>query len=99
MKNKYTVFANLFDLLQDAEEELGIENLTNKDKLILREIISNKNEDNLVNLKYSFVKENFKRKSINISRAQFFKSISTLLKKKIILKVGLERSCMFKLKS
>lgn len=39
MKNKLDAFLNLYQLLENAEEELGIENLTKKDKIILTEII------------------------------------------------------------
>ena len=51
MKKNFKAFLNFYELLADAEEELGIETLTKKDKVILTEIIklSYKNDNILLN--------------------------------------------------
>ena len=81
MKNKYNALANLYDLIQSAEKELGLKGITENDN---------------VKITYKQIKENLSTKDNNISRAQFFKSLSTLINKKIISKIGLERSSSFK---
>ena len=97
MKNKLDAFLNLYQLLENAEEELGIENLTKKDKIILTEIIKLSKKNESVSLSYNVFKKNISQKQMKISRAQFFKSLQNLLRKKLILKIGLERSGTFKL--
>ena len=97
MKNKLDAFLNLYQLLENAEEELGIENLTKKDKIILTEIIKLSKKNESVTLSYNVFKKNISQKQIKISRAQFFKSLQNLLRKKLIFKIGLERSGTFKL--
>lgn len=96
MKNKYNALANLYDLIQSAENELGISGLTEKDKLVLKHVIKSIDSNNNVKITYSQMKEKLSKNKDYISRAQFFKSISTLIDKKIISKIGLSRSSSFK---
>ena len=97
MNRNFDTFLNFYELLKNAEQELGIENLTKKDKLILTEIIKLSKKNESVSLSYNVFKNNISQKQIKISRAQFFKSLQNLLQKKLILKIGLERSGTFKL--
>ena len=96
MKDKYNVLANLYELIQSAEEELGLTGLTQKDKIVLRQIIHNIDKNNNVKITYKQIREKLNKKDNNISRAQFFKSLSILVKKKVISKIGLGRSSSFK---
>ena len=99
MKNKLNALANLYELIQSAEKELGLEGLTEKDKLVLKEIINNVDENNTVKIKYKTIQKNLIMVENNISRAQFFKSLTTLINKKIISRIGYERSSHFKFNS
>ena len=96
MKNKYNALANLYDLIQSAEKELGLSGLTEKDKLVLKQVIKSIDSNNNVKITYKQMKEKLSKNKDDISRAQFFKSISTLIDKKIISKIGLNRSSSFK---
>lgn len=96
MKNKYNALANLYDLIQSAEEELGLKGLTEKDKLVLKKIIQHIDEDNNFKITYKQIKDDLSTKDNNLSRSQFFKSLSTLIKRKIIFKIGNKRSSNFK---
>jgi hypothetical protein len=96
MRNKYNALANLYDLIQNAEEELGLRGLTEKDKLVLKKIIQHVDENNNLKITYKQIKEDLCTKDINLSKAQFFKSLSTLINKKIIFKIGSKRSSSFK---
>ena len=96
MKNKYNALANLYDLIQSAEKELGLKGITEKDRIVLKQMIQNIDGDNYVKITYKQIKENLTTKDNNISRAQFFKSLTTLINKKIISKTGMKRSSSFK---
>ena len=96
MKNKLNALANLYELIQNTEKELGLKGLTEKDRLVLREIINNIDENNTVKIKYKTIQKNLIIAENNISRAQFFKSLKTLIDKKIISRIGYERSSHFK---
>ena len=96
MKDKYNVLANLYELIQSAEEELGLTGLAQKDKIVLKQIIHNIDKNNNVKITYKQIREKLNKKDNNISRAQFFKSLSILVEKKIISKIGLGRSSSFK---
>ena len=96
MKDKYNALANLYDLIQSAEEELGLTGLTQKDKMVLKQIIHNIDKNNNVKMTYKQIREMLNKKENNISRAQFFKSLSILIDKKVISKIGLGRSSSFK---
>ena len=97
MKNKFNALANLYDLIQSAEKELGLKGLTEKDKLVLKQIIDNIDENNNIKLTYKQTKEMLSKNGTNISRAQFFKSLSSLVEKRVISKIGLTRSSIFSL--
>ena len=97
MKNKFNALANLYDLIQSAEKELGLKGLTEKDKLVLKQIIDNIDENNNIKITYKQTKETLSKNGTNISRAQFFKSLSTLVEKRVISKIGLTRSSFFSL--
>ena len=99
MKNKLNALANLYELIQSAEKELGLKDLTEKDRLVLQVIINNIDKNNTVKIKYKTIQKKLVITENNISRAQFFKSLSTLISKKIISRIGLERSSHFKFKS
>ena len=99
MKNKLNALANLYELIQSAEKELGLKDLTEKDRLVLQVIINNIDENNTVKIKYKTIQKKLVITENNISRSQFFKSLSTLISKKIISRIGLERSSHFKFKS
>ena len=99
MKNKLNALANLYELIQSAEKELGLKDLTEKDRLVLQVIINNIDENNTVKIKYKTIQKKLVITENNISRAQFFKSLSTLINKKIISRIGLERSSHFKFQS
>lgn len=97
MKNKLDAFLNLYQLLQNAEQELGIENLSKKDKIILTEIIKLSKKNESIFLNYNIFRKTLSQKQLKISRAQFFKSLSNLIRKNMIVKIGLGRSGTFKL--
>ena len=99
MKNKLNALANLYELIQSTEKELGLKGLTEKDRLVLKVIINNIDENNTVKMKYKTIQKKLVITENNISRAQFFKSLSTLISKKIISRIGLERSSHFKFQS
>ena len=96
IKNKLNSYANLIDLLSSAEEELGLQNLTKVDKIILKELIKNSNNNFEVKLTYKKLEKNLSENKLSVSRSQFFKTISRLIKEKIICKEGLNRSSTFK---
>ena len=96
IRNKLNAYANLVDLLTGAEEELGLKNLTNIDKIILKELIKNTNKNFEVKLTYQKLENLISKDNLSISRSQFFKSISKLIKKRIICKEGINRSSTFK---
>lgn len=96
MKNKYNALANLYDLIQSAEKELGLKGITEKDRIVLKQMIKNIDSNDNVKITYKQIKENLTTKDNNISRAQFFKSLTTLVNKKIISKIGMKRSSSFK---
>ena len=96
MKNKFNALANLYDLIQSTEKELGLKGLTEKDKLVLKQIIDNIDENNNIKITYKQTKEMLSKNDTDISRAQFFKSLSTLVEKGVISKIGLTRSSIFK---
>lgn len=96
IRKKLNAYANLVDLLTGAEEELGLKNLTNIDKIILKELIKNTNKNFEVKLTYQKLENLISKDNLSISRSQFFKSISKLIKKRIICKEGINRSSTFK---
>ena len=96
IRKKLNAYANLVDLLTGAEEELGLKNLTNTDKIILKELIKNTNKNFEVKLTYQKLENLISKDNLSISRSQFFKSISKLIKKRIICKEGINRSSTFK---
>lgn len=96
MKNKYNALANLYDLIQSTEEELGLQGITEKDRVVLRQMIQNIDKNYNVKMTYKQIKKNLSKNNSNISRAQYFKSLSTLVNKKIISKIGMKRSSSFK---
>ncbi|MDC3140427.1 hypothetical protein OBA40_03620 [Alphaproteobacteria bacterium] len=96
MKNKYNALANLYDLIQSAEKELGLKGITEKDRIVLKQMIENIDSYDNVKITYKQIRENLTTKDNNISRAQFFKSLTTLVNKKIISKIGMKRSSSFK---
>ena len=96
IKNKLNAYANLIDLLTSAEEELGLQNLTNVDKIILKELIKNSDTNFEVKFTYKKLEESISKNKLSVSRSQFFKSISRLIEEKIICKDGLNRSSTFK---
>ena len=96
IRKKLNAYANLVDLLTGAEEELGLKNLTNIDKIILKELIKNTNKNFEVKLTYQKLENLISKDNLSISRSQFFKSISKLIKKRIICKKGINRSSTFK---
>ena len=99
MKNKLNALANLYELIESTEKELGLKGLTEKDRLVLKVIIDNIDKNNTVKIKYKTIQQKLVITQNNISRAQFFKSLSTLINKKIISRIGLERSSHFKFQS
>ena len=96
MKDKYNALANLYELIQSAEEELGLTGLTQKDKIVLKQIIHNIDKNNNIKMTYKQITQKLNSKDNSISRAQFFKSLSILVNKKVISKIGLGRSSSFK---
>ena len=96
MKDKYNALANLYELIQSAEEDLNLTGLTQKDKLVLKQIIDNMDKNNNIKITYKQIREKLNKKDNNISKAQFFKSLSILVDKKVISKIGLGRSSSFK---
>ena len=98
LKSKLNAYARLLDLLSNAEEELGLKNLTQIDKIVFTELIKNSNNNHEVKLTYKEIKNSISRNNISISRSQFYKSLSRLKNKNIIYKEGENRSGTFKLK-
>ena len=98
LKSKLNAYARLLDLLSNAEEELGLKNLTQIDKIVFTELIKNSDDNNKVRLTYKEIKNSISRNNISISRSQFFKSLSRLKNKNIIYKEDESRSSTFKLK-
>ena len=96
MKNKYNSLANLYNLIQSAEEELGLRGITEKDRIVLKQMIQNIDSDYNVKITYKQIRQNLTSNDNDISRAQFFKSLTTLVNKKIISKIGMKRSSSFR---
>ena len=86
-------FMGLLTLISSAEEELGMSNLSDKDKKVLQTLWDQKDTYNNVDITYDkfchFIGPD------TVSRSQYFKSIQKLIDAKLICKVGSPRSHKF----
>ena len=87
-------FMGLFTLISSAEEELGINNLSNKDKQVLKAFWDCRDSNNGIDITYDQFSQLIGTNAI--SRSQYFKSIQNLIDAKLICKVGSVRSHKFK---
>lgn len=87
-------FMGLLTLVTSAEEELGLQGLSQKDKQVLQALWTQKDNTQCIDMTY----ETFCQLSdqTSISRSQYFKSIQKLLEKHLIERVGTPRSHTFK---
>ena len=87
-------FMGLFTLISSAEEEMGISNLSDKDKLVLQAFWDHKDENNSFDITYEKFCQLIGTKTV--SRSQYFKSIQKLIDADLICKLGSVRSHKFK---
>ena len=87
-------FMGLLKLISSAEEELGLENLTQKDRQVLQVFWSHKDASGEIDMTYeTFCQRQGHSKT---SRAQYFKSIQKLVESEMIQRLGSARSHKFK---
>ena len=86
-------FMGLLTLISSAEEELGISNLSDKDKQVLQTFWDQKDANHSLDMTYEKFCELIGTKTV--SRSQYFKSIQKLMDAKLICKLGSVRSHKF----
>ena len=87
-------FMGLLTLISSAEEEMGLSNLSDKDKLVLQAFWDHKDENKCFDMTYEKFCQLIGTKKV--SRSQYFKSIQRLMDAELICKLGSVRSHQFK---